>query len=60
MHPDLLGALARQRDRELLQRAPQPSAPWRRTFNAREALRAARARAGAALVDLGVRLMAMT
>ena len=62
MHPDLLGALARHRDRELLQPAEfrHPTDPWRPDLDAREVLRRARARVGAALVDLGVHLMAVT
>lgn len=61
MHPDLLGALARQRDRELLHPVElrQPD-PWRPDLDAREALRSARSRLGAALVDVGVHLMAAT
>lgn len=62
MHPDLLGALARQHDRELLRPAEfrHPSDPWRPDLDARDALRRARARIGAALVDAGVHLMALT
>ncbi len=62
MHPDLLGALARQRDQEL----PLPSElehrtdPWRPDLDARDALRRIRSRIGSALVDVGVHLMSLT
>jgi hypothetical protein len=60
MHPDLLGALARQHDRERLrpEELRPPADPWRPDLDARFALRRARARLGAALVDLGVHFMA--
>ncbi len=62
MHPDLLGALARQRDRDLLCPAEPADlrVPWRPDLGARDAFRRARARVGAALVDVGVHLMAAT
>lgn len=62
MHPDLLGALARQQDRELLRPAEfrHPADPWRPDLDARDAFRRARSRVGAALVDIGVHLMVAT
>ncbi|HVC13351.1 MAG TPA: hypothetical protein VND62_00660 [Acidimicrobiales bacterium] len=62
MHPDLLGALARLHDRELLRPAEfrQPDDPWRPHLGARDALRRARTRVGGVLVDLGVHLMLVT
>lgn len=62
MHPDLLGALARQRDRELLRPAEfrHPTHPWRPHLDARAMLRRVRARVGETLVDLGVHLMVVT
>jgi hypothetical protein len=62
MHPDLLGALARQRDRELLHPSElrHRTDPWRPDLDARAAFRRARSRLGAALVDVGVHLMAAT
>lgn len=62
MHPDLLGALARQREREHLRPAEfrDPVDPWRPARDARHALRRVRSRVGALLVDMGVHLMAVT
>lgn len=62
MHPDLLGALARQRDRDRLRPAEfrPPAEPWRPDLDARDALRRARSRLGAVLVDVGVHLMVVT
>jgi hypothetical protein len=62
MHPELLGALARQRHREHLPPAGlrHPADPWRPSVDARDALRRARSRLGAVLVDLGVHLMVAT
>lgn len=62
MHPDLLGTLARQRDRNLRCPAELPDLrdPWPPDLSARDALRRARARVGAALVDVGVHLVATT
>jgi hypothetical protein len=62
MHPDLFGALARQRDRELRhpRELPLTADPWRPDLDARDALLRARSRLGAALVDLGVHLMVAT
>ncbi|MDA8312736.1 MAG: hypothetical protein M0Z46_19430 [Actinomycetota bacterium] len=62
MHPDLLGALARDRDRELLHHGgpSQSTDACQPLLLAREALQEARARLGATLVDIGVHLMAVT
>jgi hypothetical protein len=62
MHPDLLGALARQRDREHLRPAEfrDPVDKWRPALDAQHALRRVRSRVGAVLVDVGVHLMAVT
>lgn len=62
MHPDLLGALARQRNQGL----PRPGElehrtdPWRPDLDARDALRRLRSRLGSTLVDVGVHLMTFT
>ncbi len=62
MHPHLLGALARQRDRELLRPAEFRHPP--RTLRPRPARRGALLRArravGEVLLDMGVHLMAAT
>lgn len=62
MHPDYLGALARQRDREILRPAEfrRPVQPWRGALDVRAGLRRASSRLGARLVDMGVHLMATT
>jgi len=62
MNPDFLAALARQRDWDLRHPAEARHVrdTWRPDLDAREALRRARARVGAALVDLGVHLMVVT
>ncbi len=62
MHPDLLGDLARQYDRERLHPAElrHPTDPWRPDLCVRDALRRARSRLGARLVDVGVHLMVLT
>jgi hypothetical protein len=62
MHPDLLGALARQRDQELLRPTEfqHRTAPWRPGLGARGAIRRVRSRLGEVLVDVGVHLMTIT
>ncbi len=62
MHPDLLGALARQHDRELLRPAEfrHTTDRSRPDLYVRDVLRRARSRVGATLVDVGVHLMTLT
>lgn len=62
MHPQLLGALARQRDRDLLRPAEfrHPEDPWRPDLDVRDALRRVRRNVGGVLLDMGVHLMAAT
>ena len=62
MHPDFLGALARQRDQELLRPAEfrSPARRWRTDLDARAVLKRVRSRVGEALVDVGVHLMVRT
>ncbi|HTX62134.1 MAG TPA: hypothetical protein VMD28_00740 [Acidimicrobiales bacterium] len=62
MHPDLLAALVRQRNQELLDPTERwrPTEPWRPDLAARAVLRRVRARVGAAFVDVGVHLMTFT
>jgi hypothetical protein len=62
MHPDLLGALARQRMRELLEPAEfrDTRNPRRLRLEPRDAVRRARRLLGSVLLDLGVHLLAAT
>jgi|GEM_PF-3390102 len=62
MHPTLIGALARQQHRELLQRAEFRDTAEARTrgFSLRNLMRRVRWAFGSALVDVGVHLMTAT
>ena len=64
MHPELVGALARQRTQELLRRAELRDTDERRTWlpppRGIAMVRRARWRLGGALLDAGLRLMAAT
>jgi hypothetical protein len=62
MHPDLTSALARLRTRELLRPAEfrDTARAWHPYLESRDVLRRARRFLGAALLDLGVHLLATT